>query len=301
MPDAVTEQRVLKRSVLLAAVLGGFAVVLGLLSGSMAIVFDGLFSVVDVAMGLLGLWVARLVMQPENRTFQYGYWHIEPMTLAFYGGMLMVLCVYGFIDAVGSFLAGGQEVELGWAIGYSLVMTVACFGMYLYERRTNRAADSGIVHLDAQSWLMSALESAALVVAFLCAWVLGSTEYADLARYVDPTVLAVLSLAMLPMPIRTVRRALSEILLMTPSDLDAQVRGVMDEFVKQHGFLDYTSYATKVGRGEFIEIHILVEPDRQLGTAADLDVVRERIADALDAHGTNKWLTVDFTSADTWT
>ena len=131
MPDAVTEQRVLKRSVLLAAVLGSFAVVLGLLSGSMAIVFDGLFSVVDVAMGLLTLWVARLVMRPENRTFQYGYWHIEPMTLALYGGMLMVLCVYGFIDAVGSFLAGGQEVELGWAIGYSLAMTAACFGMYL--------------------------------------------------------------------------------------------------------------------------------------------------------------------------
>jgi predicted Co/Zn/Cd cation transporter (cation efflux family) len=31
------------------------------MSGSMSIVFDGLFSVVDVAMGVLGLWIARLV------------------------------------------------------------------------------------------------------------------------------------------------------------------------------------------------------------------------------------------------
>ena len=301
MPDALVEQRALKRSVLLAAVLGGVAVVLGLLSGSMAIVFDGLFSVVDVAMGLLGLWVARLVMRPENRTFQYGYWHIEPMTLAFYGGMLMVLCVYGFIDAVGSFLAGGQEVELGWAIGYSLAMTAACFGMYFYLSRKNRAANSGLVHLDAQSWLMSTLESAALVVAFVFAWILGSTPYAHLARYVDPAVLALLSLAMVPMPIRTVRQALSEILLMTPSDLDIQVRSVMDEIVVQHGFGGYTSYAAKVGRGQFIEIHIVVEPDRQLGTVADLDVVREEIANALGVCGTDKWLTVDFTGSDAWT
>jgi cation diffusion facilitator family transporter len=301
VPDAVTEQRVLKRSVLLAAVLGGFAVVLGLLSGSTAIVFDGLFSVVDVAMGLLGLWVARLVMRPENRTFQYGYWHIEPMTLALYGGMLIVLCVYGFIDAVGSFLTGGHEVDLGWAIGYSLVLTAACFAMYLYERRKNRAADSGLVHLDAQSWLMSAAESGALVVAFVFAWVLGSTPYAYLARYVDPAVLALLSLVVLPIPIRTVREALSEILLMTPSGLDSQVRSVMDEIVVQHGFVDYTSYATKVGRGQFIEVHIIVEPDRQLGTAADLDAVREEIADALGARGTDKWLTVDFTGSDAWT
>jgi cation diffusion facilitator family transporter len=301
VPDAVTEQRVLKRSVLLAAVLGGFAVVLGLLSGSTAIVFDGLFSVVDVAMGLLGLWVARLVMRPENRTFQYGYWHIEPMTLALYGGMLIVLCVYGFIDAVGSLLAGGHEVELGWAIGYSAVLTAACFAMYVYERRKNRDADSGLVHLDAQSWLMSTVESGALVVAFVFAWVLGSTPYAYLARYVDPAVLALLSLVVLPIPIRTAREALSEILLMTPSGLDSQVRSVMDEVVAHHGFVGYTSYAAKVGRGQFIEVHIVVEPDRQLGTAADLDAVREEIADALGASGTEKWLTVDFTGSDAWT
>ncbi len=134
MTNAATEQRVLKLSVLLTAVLGGFAVALGLLSGSMSIVFDGLFSVVDVAMGLLGLWIARLVTREENRTFQYGYWHIEPMSLAFYGGMMMVLCVYAFVDAVGSIMAGGQTVELGWAIGYSLIMTAACFTMFFYEK-----------------------------------------------------------------------------------------------------------------------------------------------------------------------
>jgi cation diffusion facilitator family transporter len=299
--DAVVEQRTLRLSVLLTAALGGFAVALGLLSGSMSIVFDGLFSVIDVAMGLLSLWIARLVTREENRTFQYGYWHIEPMSLAFYGGMLMVLCVYGFVSAVGSILEGGQTVELGWALGYSLFMTLACFGMYFYEKRTNRAANSEFLHLDAQSWLMSALATAALVVAFTFAWALGSTPHAYLAPYVDPAVLGLLSLAMLAMPIRTVRTALSEILLMTPADLDAAVRTAMDVVVKRHGFSGYTSYAAKVGRGQFIEIHIVVAPDRQLGTVAALDAIREEIADAIGAHGTDKWLTVDFTGSEDWT
>ena len=61
MTDAAIEQRVLKLSIVISGVLGGFAVLLGLLSGSMSIVFDGLFSVIDVAMGVLGLWIARLV------------------------------------------------------------------------------------------------------------------------------------------------------------------------------------------------------------------------------------------------
>ncbi len=300
MTDAVIEQRVLRLSIVLSAVLGGFAVLLGLISGSMSIVFDGLFSVIDVAMGVLGLWIARLVTREADRTFQYGYWHIEPMSLAFYGGMLMVLCVYAFFDAVGSLLEGGRTVDLGPAIAYSLVMTAACFAMYAYERRTNRAANSEFLHLDAQGWLMSALATAALLVAFVFAWGLGFTQYADLAPYVDPGVLAILSVAMFPIPIRTVRRALSEILLMTPTELDAEVRQVMDGIVARHGFTGYTSYAAKVGRGEFIEIHVVVSPDWPVGTVADLDAVRDEVAAALGAHRSDSWLTIDFTGSREW-
>jgi cation diffusion facilitator family transporter len=301
MTDAAVEQRVLKLSILLSGVLGGLAVALGLMSGSMSIVFDGLFSVVDVAMGVLGLWIARLVTRVPNRTFQYGYWHIEPMSLAFYGGMLMVLCVYAFLDAVGSLLTGGREVDLGWALGYSVVMTVACFWMYGYERRTNRAARSQFLHLDAQGWLMSALATAALVVAFGFAWVLGSTRYAHLTPYVDPAVLAPLSLALVPIPIRTVRRALSEVLLMAPGDLDARVRRVMNAAVTRHGFTGFSSYAARVGRGEFVEIHVVVPADRPVGTVTDLDAIRDEIAEALGASSDDTWLTIDFTTSAEWT
>lgn len=301
MPDAITEQRILKLSVFMSAALGAFALLLGLLSGSMSIVFDGLFSVIDIAMGLLGLWVARLVTREANRTFQYGYWHIEPMSLAFYGGMLIVLCVYAFFDAAGSLLSGGTEVQLGWALGYSAIMAVACFGMYFYERRANRAAKSAFLHLDAQAWLMSALATAALVVAFAFAWILQTTPYAHLAVYVDPAILAVLSLALIPMPVRTLRTALREILLITPSDLDAHVSSTMDDVVERHGFVGYTSYTARVGRGEFIEVHILVPRDYRFDTVGDLDAIRDEIADLLEAHGADKWLTVDFTESDAWT
>jgi predicted Co/Zn/Cd cation transporter (cation efflux family) len=44
-----------------------------LLSSSISIVLDGLFFVIDVAMGVVGLWIARLVTREANRRFQYGY------------------------------------------------------------------------------------------------------------------------------------------------------------------------------------------------------------------------------------
>jgi cation diffusion facilitator family transporter len=299
--DASAEQRVLKYSLVLTVVIAASGIALGLLSGSMSIVFDGLFSVIDVAMGALLLWVARLVTREETRTFQYGFWHIEPMALAFNGGMLMILCIYAAVNAVGSFMSGGQEVELGWAIGYSAGMALITFGMYFYERSANRSAKSQLLHLDAQSWLMSALAAAGLLVGFAVAWGLGKTQYAGMARFIDPAILAVLSLAFVGMPIRTVRQALAEMLLIAPTQLDTAVREVMDDVIARHAFTSYTSYVAKVGRGQFIEIHIVVPPDQPIETVATLDAIRDEIGSALGADGPDKWLTVDFTGQEQWT
>ncbi len=110
MLDAAAEQRILRLSIGVTVVVSLFGVVFGLLSGSLSIVFDGVFSAIDAAMSGLALFVSRLVTRTgDNRRFQFGYWHIEPMVLAFNGGTLMLLCFYAFLNAVDSFLAGGRR------------------------------------------------------------------------------------------------------------------------------------------------------------------------------------------------
>ncbi len=98
------------------------------------------------------------------------------------------------------------------------------------------------------------------------------------------------------MPIATVRKALQEILLITPPDLDALVRRVMDEVIARHGFKTYTSYVAKVGRAQFIEIHIAVPPE-----SADRQRGRSRRIGARDCRGdrrreSHRRLTIDFTA-----
>ncbi len=301
MTESRREQRVLLVSTALTVALAVGGVVVGLLAGSMAIVFDGLFSFIDVAMSVIALFVARLVVREADRRFQYGYWHIEPMALAFNGGMLVLLCLYAFVNAVGSLLSGGSEVVLGWALGYSAAAAVLGFGMWWYERRANRTVESEFISLDLRSWLMTGAASAALLVAFVVAWALQRSTYAYLAPYVDPAVLAVLSLAFVALPVGTLKHAVSEVLLMAPAELDASVRAALDAIVAEHGFLGYTSYVAKVGRGRFIEVNLLMEPDRDIGTARALDEIRSQIADALDARWPQAWLTVNFTADEAWT
>ena len=301
MPDAVAEQRILKLSIGVTVALALLGLAFGLVSGSLAIVFDGVFSVIDAAMAGLALFVSRLVTrQTENRRFQFGFWHIEPMVLAFNGGTLMLLCFYAFVNAVGSFLAGGRELAFDWAVVYAVGVAAACFGMYFYQRAANRRIASDFVELDAQSWLMSALITSALLVAFLAAIVAEDTRFRVWLPYVDPVVLAVLSLCLAFVPIRTVRRALTEILLITPTELDEHVRTVMKRVVEEYRFKSFTSYVAKVGRAQFIEIHIAVNPKWPLDSVATADAVRREIAEAIGGEGPDRWLTIDFTADPHW-
>ena len=294
------EQRVLLASTVLTVVFAVGGIMLGLLAGSMAIVFDGLFAFVDVAMALLSLFVARLVTREGDRRFQYGFWHIEPMALAFNGGLLVMLSIYALVTAVGSLLSGGEQIALGWAMGYAGASAIMGLGMYAYERVAGIRLRSDFVALDRKGWLMTGLAGLALMVAFGVAWGLEHTAWAWLAPYVDPVALVALSLAFIPLPIGILKQAVSEVLLMAPPGLDADTRAAMDEVIERHGFRGYTSYVAKVGRGRFIEVHVLLEPGYEVGTVDELDAIRGEIAEALDASWPSAWLTVSFTADGDW-
>jgi predicted Co/Zn/Cd cation transporter (cation efflux family) len=222
------------------------------------------------------------------------------MVLAFNGGTLMLLCFYAFLNAIDSFLGGGRQLDFDWAIIYAVIVCIVCFGMWGYEFHANRRIGSDFVRLDAQSWLMSAAVASALLVAFGIALSLRGTALNYLTPYADPVVLALLTLALVFVPIRTVRKALQEILLITPPALDAHVRRVMDRVIARHGFKTYTSYVAKVGRAQFIEIHIAVPTGMALDNVAAVDAIRREIADGIGDEGPQRWLTIDFTADPRW-
>ncbi len=290
------EARLLWLSVAATLVIAGLGILLGLAARSPAIIFDGLFSLIDAAITLLTLKVARLVAtQGDHRRFQYGFWHLEPLVIALKASTLMVLVAYAFLSAVNSLLKGGYEPEFGIALSYAVLVTLISFGIWWWLRRQAERIDSGLVRLDVKAWLLSALMGSALLIAFAAALLIRGTAAEGLIRFMDPLALALITLVLMPLPLREARESFAEILLISPSDTDARVRAVMAEFIKRHGFLDYRSYLSKTGRARFIEISVLVPPDLCLPVTA-IDAMRTEIGEAIGGAGPDRWLTITLTA-----
>jgi cation diffusion facilitator family transporter len=295
-----TEQGALKLSILVTALTGLTGIVAGFVIGSRAIMFDGIYSFVDVMLTSGALAVSKLLNREPTRRFQFGYWHLEPLAGVVESAVLVTACVYAIIDALQGLTSGGLAVSYRFGLVWAGVMCVSGMVMAIYVGRLARDLGSILLEVDSRGWLLSGLLSLALLAAYGLAVVLDGSAYSHWVPYVDPAVLLCMSLALLPIPLKTLIAAIQDVLQVAPQDLDQRVRFVLDAMTKERGFLRYSSHVAQVGRARFVELHILVPADYRVETVQAVDEIRREIAARLNASWPQTWLTVDLTADPEW-
>jgi predicted Co/Zn/Cd cation transporter (cation efflux family) len=308
MTRPMSEQAVLRLSIAMTFVVAAVGIGFGVASGSASIIFDGIYSLTDAVMTSVALLVSSLITQrlSERRQarlvqrFTMGFWHLEPMVLGLNGILLSGAAVYALVTAVGSLLTGGHPLQFGRAILYATVVLIVAIGMAIHNRHANRSIRSNFVALDVQGWAISAALTGALLAAFVFGWAIQGTALAPLSPYVDPAVLALVCMIVIPLPVPTIRRALADILLITPSDMLAEIDAVARDVVARHGFLDHRAYVARVGRGRQIELYFIVPQGQPPRPLEEWDAIRDQIGEAIGGDITNRWLTIAFTTDPEW-
>jgi cation diffusion facilitator family transporter len=295
----VSEQGTLKFSIALTVLLGVLGVASGLVTNSQAIIFDGMYSFVDVVPTVVSLLVVKLIARGTTHRFQYGFWHLEPLVAVLRDAILAVACVYAGVDAIYTLADGGQDVEYGRAATWAGTLSVIGLAMAVVLGRRARILNSPMLKIDARSWLVSACLSLGLLLGFVLATALAATPWRGWIPYVDSIALLAMAVIMLPMPLMGLWRSMTDVLQVAPSELDQRVREVMDGVVRERQFLEYTSYIAKAGRGRFVEIHILVPADFRMEIAT-ADAIRSEVSARLNAGAPTFWLTIDFTADRRW-
>ena len=305
----MTEQGFLRVSIAMTIFVAALGIVFGLLSGSFSIVFDGVYSLGDAGMTILALTVSSLIARStqgdslpgvlRNR-FTMGFWHLEPIVLGLNGILLMAVAIYALINAVLTIAHGGYETRFDMAIVYATITLLVCVTMAWIGCRTNRRLRSDFVSLDIRAWMMSGGITAALLVAFLAGLAVKDTPLSWIGPYVDPVVLALVCLVVIPLPVGAVRQAFSEILLITPVELKAHVDRVAAECVEREGFLTYRAYVAKVGRAMQVELYFVAPKDQPPKPLEEWDGIRDRVGAAIGGEEKDRWLTIAFTTDVAW-
>lgn len=104
----------------------------------------------------------------------------------------------------------------------------------------------------------------------------------------------------MPMPLRTVIKAFRQMLMITPKELDAEISKILTQLSGVYGFEQFSHYATQVGRGFFVEIHIVLPLSMDRWRVSELDVLRNEIAHHIGREGADRWLAINLTRDHRW-
>ncbi len=219
------EQRTLVLSLLCVVVIALGSLAWGLAIESDVVILNGVFSLVSLIGSVLYLTAARLVARPADRRFQYGYAHVEPMVNSVNGMLVLVICLYAFINGIEGLRAGGSEVDASSVIWFGAVSGLICATVGTYELWMSRRTGSQLLRNDAREWLIDAAFSLVTLLGFAALFVLEDPLRSTWARYADSALVALLALLFLPIPLGVVWRNVRELLHMSSED-DAITRRV---------------------------------------------------------------------------
>src|SRR4051794_7002263 len=292
--DPSRERRLLLVSVWASA---GFAVgssVWGLLSGSSMIVFDGLYSFVSIGLSLLAVLALRITRRGPGPEYPWGPEMWEPLVVVVKALALAALCVYAVVGGVQDLLAGGRAVAPGWAV-------LATAGGVVVTLVLRRGGRSDLVRAEAAEWLGDTLLSVGVLIGFIVAVALVAAGRPDLAAYVDPAMVAAVSVVFLRVPAKLVAGGLREILSKAaPADTLGELQACVDAVGQRFGLGESFLRAAKVGSRLDVEVEFVVGADSPVRTVADCDRVRQDLHDRLAALGHERSVIVAFTTDRNW-
>ena len=268
-----------EQSVLVISAVGGglFAVtalVWGLLSGSLAILFDGAYSLISLGLSLVSLVALRLAQAPANSHFNFGRPLAEPLAIAFKALVLLILCLGSAGLALHALLTGGREIQAGMAMGFAFVSLVGCAFIWLFLTRRQKKLDSSLVEAESKQWQMDTLLSGAVLLGFGLAWLLTFKGHQQWAAYADPGIVFLASGYFLMMPIKLLRQALSQILLASP---EPQLRREVYRKVASLGIHRSQCRMARFGN------HLLLEVDLPLHRLNRLQLTVEKVSARLQS------------------
>lgn len=265
------------------------------------IIFDGLYSFISVILSMLSLYINNYMAKRDFEKFPFGKHILEPIVISIKSLIIAIMCLYTLVGSVKSIVIGGNNLEFGLAIIYSIVSVIGCGAISLYMRLKAKELSSELIKAECTQWFMDTALSTAVLVAFIIGIAISNTKFNFLNPYIDPVMTLASSLLCIKMPIKIFIESFKEVICVKANDeINDDIYVLVKEIEEEYNFEDSITRVSKVGRELRIEIDFVYNKDSKLKTLDQMDNVREEINDAIKHIDYKKWLNVSFTGNKKW-
>ncbi len=250
--------------------------IVGILSGSIAVLSDAVDSAEDAVASSFAFLSIRLASQPADAEHPYGHGKAESIAAAAQALLIAGGGGYIIFRAVGRLIERDVEIDTTPGLIALAVTAVVNVAVVLYVGRAARLTGSVALKADTRHLWTNVGQAGAVIAGLSLVALTGSTLF-------DPIVALLLAAYLLWTAAQVFTAALDEIMdVRLPEAEEQLIEACLDEHrgggVRGHHHLR----TRKAGRQRYIDLHLLVDPQQTVEAAHGLcDTLEQSIQDRL--------------------
>lgn len=235
----------------------------GLLTGSVAVLSDGIDSAQDAAASALAFATIRWAANPPDEEHPYGHGKAESLAAGAQGMLIAAGAALVFWRAIDRLVTGEVAIDLGPAFATMLLTAAVNAGVLGYVLSAARRTGSVALRADSRHLMTNIAQAASILLALALVGLTGIWVF-------DPLVALGLGTYLAWSGVAVFRGALPEVMdVALPSE---EVRSVERVLAAHRGPVrGYHRLRTrKSGRQRYVDMHMLVDPAMPVSEAHDL-------------------------------
>ncbi len=249
--------------------------IVGISTGSVAILSEAAHSGVDLLVAVLASAAIWYAQRPADRTHPYGHGKVETLTSFAEGVLICVVAGFTIWNAIVALTNGSEVSHLGWGIAVMAVAAMINIATSRYLLRVGRSEGSPALEATGIELSTDVITATGVVVGLIIVEVTGR-------HVVDPIVGIIVSGFIAVAGIRVLTgavRGLTDERL--PEEEERTIRSVLDDHADN--FIEYHDLRTRhVGGRHAVDLHLVVPSALSVAAAHDLSThLEDEIGDAL--------------------
>lgn len=229
---------------------------------------------------LPSIFLIPLLYKPSNEKHPFGYMQLETIFVVV-KGVTMTAVTFGLIaNNINIMLHGGHLISFNTVAYFEFFACALGVAVSLYLRRKNKALNSPLITVEMEGWEMDSVISLGMAAAFLIPVIVPFGWFQPVIPYVDQIITIILSLCMIPVPIKTVISGIRDLMLIPPEEETIQeIKDTVEPIILEYDCSNLYYDIVRTGRKLWISAYITLEKD--VISIKRFKIVQTRCIDAL--------------------
>ncbi len=254
--------------------------VMAIYTSSQAVLLDAVYDGIEFFMLLPSIFLIPLLYQPSNEKHPFGYMQVETIFVVVKGITMTAVTIGLIANNINLLLHGGRAVSFHTVAYFELFACILGIAVTIFLWQKNRPLHSPLIAAEMEGWKIDSMISLGMTVAFLLPSCIPFAWFQPAIPYLDQVITIVLSMIMLPVPVKTVLAGIRDLMLIPPEEETIQeIKQTVEPIISVYDYSEIYYDIVRTGRKLWISTYITLEKDEI--SLSEFKIAQARCIDAL--------------------